>query len=78
MLEKLHSIGLGIIVLGVFVMILAVLFSGGNKADTKAAVVGFIGPIPFGFGNDKAIMFAAIAVTVLFFIGWLIVQVKIR
>jgi len=54
-----------------FVMIIVgialIIFSGltGQKSDTKIAVGGFIGPVPFGFGSDPQMTRIAIVLSVL-------------
>lgn len=55
------SLGIVVILIGfalVFIGALTQTFSG--KSDTKVAVGGFIGFIPFGFGNDKRMVWALI------------------
>ena len=48
-----------------------------GASNTKVAVGGFIGPIPFGFGNDKNLVwFVAILSAVLFLI-WLLFNSKV-
>ena len=58
------SVGFAIVVIGSL--------TGQQKGDTKVAVGGFIGFIPFGFANDKKLMYVLIAITfilaILFFI----------
>ena len=56
------SLGILVILIGfalVFIGALTQAFTG--KSDTKVAVGGFIGFIPFGFGNYKRIVLAFIA-----------------
>jgi len=56
------SLGILVILIGfalVFIGALTQAFTG--KSDTKIAVGGFIGFIPFGFGNDKRMVWALIA-----------------
>ncbi|MFH1439945.1 MAG: hypothetical protein ABIG89_05230 [Candidatus Woesearchaeota archaeon] len=51
-----------LIPIGIFLLFLGIIFifvgalSNANKTDTKVAVGGFIGFIPFGFANDKRLM----------------------
>ncbi len=77
--ESLPLIGLGIIVLGIFLIIISSFLkpekagdgTGKAETDAKVAVGGFIGPIPFGFAKDKAMLWVVIALSVvalLFFI----------
>jgi len=47
-------LGILLIILGFLVIIFSLISSG--KGETKFAIVGFLGPIPFGFGNDRALV----------------------
>ena len=49
---NLVSIGMILIFIG-FILVFIGALTALPKGDTKVAVGGFIGPIPFGFGNDK-------------------------
>ncbi len=57
---NLLSLGILIILIGFAIVFLGALLhsiSGqGSKGDAKFSFVGFIGPFPFGFGNDKRLM----------------------
>ena len=56
------SLGVLVILIGfalVFIGALTQAFTG--KSDTKVAVGGFIGFIPFGFGNDKRLLWVLVA-----------------
>ena len=51
-MKELITVGLVIILVGI-----AIVFLGALQAkDTKIAFGGFIGPIPFGFINDKKML----------------------
>ena len=66
---NLTSIGIFIIILG-FALVFIGALTGMNNKDTKVAVGGFIGFIPFGFGNDKRMVWALIvlmAIALIFF-----------
>lgn len=59
---SLTSLGLLIILVGFALVLIGALtqaFTGG-KSDTKVAFGGFIGFIPFGFSNDKRLIWALI------------------
>lgn len=45
-------IGIIIIITGVFLL----LFGGKEEGKVEGGFVGFIGPIPIGFGTDRGIM----------------------
>ena len=50
--HQLLSLGILIILVGFAIVVIGSL-TGTQKGDTKIAVGGFIGFIPFGFANDK-------------------------
>ena len=77
------SLGILVILIGfilVFIGALSQAFAG--KSDTKVAVGGFIGFIPFGFGNDKKMVWALIALMAValafFFIMSFFLQMRIK
>ena len=77
------SVGILVILIGfalVFIGALTQAFTG--KSDTKVAVGGFIGFIPFGFANDKKMMWVLItlmgAVLMFFFIMSFFLQQRIK
>ncbi|MBI1935951.1 DUF131 domain-containing protein [Candidatus Woesearchaeota archaeon] len=76
-IEHLISFGIIIIVLGV-VIVLAGLFLGAKASDskTKIAVGGFIGPIPFGFGNDKDLIWIVIGMSLALILLWIFLNVR--
>ncbi|MBN2420718.1 hypothetical protein JXB27_00395 [Candidatus Woesearchaeota archaeon] len=65
--------GILLVIAGVLLIVLGSLFqnSQNSETNTKYAVGGFIGFIPFGFGNDKRLMWVVVGITallVLFFV----------
>lgn len=56
--NQLISIGILVILVGFALVFIGALTS--TQKDTKVAVGGFIGFIPFGFGNDKRLVWALI------------------
>ena len=77
------SLGILVILIGfalVFIGALTQAFTG--KSDTKVAVGVFIGFIPFGFANDKKMMWVLItlmgAVLMFFFIMSFFLQQRIK
>ena len=50
-MEQFIALGVFLIIIGIIIVFLGTLFGAkqGNSS-TKVAVLGFIGPIPFGFG----------------------------
>ena len=68
--QQLISIGVLVILLG-FAIVFIGSFLGTQKSETKIAVGGFVGFIPFGFSNDKRMLWVVIgimSVLVLFFV----------
>ena len=67
--QQMISIGIIVILVG-FVLVFIGALKGIPKGDTKFAVGGFIGFIPFGFANDKRMLWVLLAImaAVLFFI----------
>ena len=67
--QNLISIGIFVILIG-FALVFIGALTGMNKANTKVAVGGFIGFIPFGFGNDKRLVWTLVilmALALIFF-----------
>ena len=76
MKEYLITIGIVIIFLGMILITVGMINKPQKDNDTKSKmfVGGFIGPIPFGFGNDKemfyiGIILSAIIITILIYIN---------
>jgi uncharacterized membrane protein len=47
---------------------------GAKTGDSKVAVVGLLGPIPFGFGNDKRLFLIALSIAVALMVVWFIAK----
>jgi uncharacterized protein (TIGR00304 family) len=62
----LFSAGLFLIVIGVFIVAVAVILSSckGGKSEVKGAGVIMIGPIPIIFGSDKKSVMIAIVLAI--------------
>ena len=59
-----EKVGLALIIAGMLLVVVGfVLLAAGKKAETRFAVGGFIGPVPFGFASDKEMLYIAIALT---------------
>lgn len=70
MAQNLISLGILIIFIG-FIIILIGALTAAPKGEAKVAVGGFVGFIPFGFVNDKRMLWAMVGIMgalVLFFI----------
>ncbi len=69
-----HIIIFGILVIFVgFIIVLFGVLKGAHESTTKSkvAIGGFIGPIPFGFGNDKTMVWFVTTLTVVTILIWL-------
>jgi uncharacterized protein (TIGR00304 family) len=57
------TIGFTFIIAGVVILLLSLApLAKENKVQTKAAFVGFIGPIPIGFGTNKSALYLGLAI----------------
>jgi uncharacterized membrane protein len=65
-------VGIALIFIGIFIVLLGSLT--GKDSKTSFTVGGFIGPIPFGFGNDpqmlKIVAVIAVVVFVIFMLNF--------
>lgn len=61
--QQIIPIGLFFIIVGFFIIFFGSIFLG-QKSDAKYSFVGFVGPFPFGFGNDKKLLFYTLLVGV--------------
>ena len=77
-MEQLISLGILIMVIGFTIVFLGI-FMGAKEgtSKTKVAVGGFIGFIPFGFGNDKNLVWFVTILSLVLFLVWLIVNFRI-
>ncbi|MBI2650289.1 DUF131 domain-containing protein [Candidatus Woesearchaeota archaeon] len=48
-----------------------------GASGAKVAVGGFIGPIPFGFGNDKNMVWFVAMLSLVLFLAWLFFSSRI-
>ncbi len=71
MQSNLLSIGIILIFLGFLLVVIGAL-SGSKTGESKIAIVGLLGPIPFGFGNDKRLFVITLAIAVALMIVWFI------
>ncbi|MBW2988881.1 DUF131 domain-containing protein [Candidatus Woesearchaeota archaeon] len=71
MMEKLVHAGSIVIFAGVLLVIIGTIASMRHKENRpKVAVGGFIGFIPFGFGNDKRMVYIALALSCALVLIW--------
>ncbi len=77
-MEQLISLGITIMIVGFIIVFFGVLLgSKETSSKTKVAVGGFIGPIPFGFGNDKNLVWFVAILSLVFFLVWLFFSLRI-
>ena len=62
--QTLIWVAFGFIFIGIILLAVSVLLQP-KKTDTKFAVVGFIGPFPIGFGNDKNLLMTALIIGII-------------
>ncbi|MCH7513802.1 MAG: hypothetical protein IH947_07640 [Bacteroidetes bacterium] len=74
--HQLISIGILIIFIG-FAMVFISAFTG-QKSETKVAVGGLIGFIPFGFSNDKRLLWVILGLTALLALFWFFTQFQVK
>ena len=74
-MDRLISIGTGIILVGFLLVTIGALAASFRETpgSPKVAVGGFIGFIPFGFANDRRMLYPLIALMLVLFILWIIV-----
>ena len=76
-MEQLTNFGVIIIFVGFLIVIIGLLNSSKEGySKTKVAVGGFIGFIPFGFGNDKKLVWFVTILSVILFLFWLFVNFR--
>ncbi|HIE41592.1 MAG TPA: DUF131 domain-containing protein [Candidatus Aenigmarchaeota archaeon] len=66
-MKDLFLIGFILIIIG----ILLITISAFSEGKTKFAIFGFIGPIPYGFGNSQELLKIAIITTIVIVIIFL-------
>ena len=77
-MEQLISLGILLIFIGfVIVFIGSFMSSKDTNSKTKVAAGGFIGPIPFGFGNDKNMVWFVTIISLVLFLFWLLFSFRI-
>ncbi len=72
-MKQLISLGIVLIFLGIIVIIIGSLTSLTKENNLKVGVGGFVGFIPFGFANDKRILYFFIGLAFLMLI-WILLN----
>jgi uncharacterized membrane protein len=75
-MKQLIPLGLLVIFIGMALVIIGAL-SSAKDGNTKLAVGGFIGFIPFGFANDRRMFWALLIVMAFFLIFWVLLNLKV-
>lgn len=76
-MEQLLSLGILLIIIGFIVVFFGLLIgSKESTSNTKVAVGGFIGIIPFGFGNDKNLVWFVMILSFVLFLVWIVFSFK--
>ena len=77
-MEQLISLGILLIVIGFIIVFFGIFMSAKQgTSSTKVAVGGFIGPIPFGFGNDKNLVWFVTILSLVLFLVWVFFSSRI-
>jgi len=75
--KYLFLVGIGLLFLGMLLIIIAS-FAGAEKTDSKIAVGGIIGFIPFGFGNDRKLVLFGMILTAVIFVFFILMNYLFR
>ena len=76
--EKLVGAGIVIVFIGLIIIFTGALTGKDTNSKTKVAVGGFIGFIPFGFGNDKKLVWFAIITSLIMFIAFIFLNYRMK
>ena len=74
--ERLVGIGIAVVFIGLIIIFTGALTGKEASSKTKVAVGGFIGFIPFGFGNDKKLVWFAIILSLVMFIAFIFLNYR--
>ncbi|MBI2657007.1 DUF131 domain-containing protein [Candidatus Woesearchaeota archaeon] len=71
-MEQLISLGILLMIIGFLIVFFGMLMGTKEPASkAKVAVGGFIGPIPFGFGNDRNLLWFVTILSIVLFLVWI-------
>ena len=73
-MQQLINVGILVIIIGFAIVFFGTLMGAkeGTSSKTKVAVGGFIGFIPFGFGNDKRMVWFVAILSLILFLVWML------
>ena len=74
--ERLIGVGILVVFIGLIIIFMGVLTGNDSNSKTKIAVGGLIGFIPFGFGNDKKMVWAAIIISFVALAVWIFLNYR--
>lgn len=70
-MKQLIPLGILVIFIGMILIFIGALSSiKEGKTESKIALGGFIGFIPFGFANDKRMLYVIILISAIFMLLW--------
>lgn len=69
-MEQLIGFGILLIIIGFIIVFFGALAGSKDSSKTKVAVGGFIGFIPFGFGNDRRLVWFVTILSLVLFLVW--------
>ena len=72
-MNKIILIGIIFIFIGFLLIFINSLKS--EKIETKGTVIGFIGPIPFGFGSDKQMIYFSLIISIIIILSIIISRI---
>ena len=76
-MEQMINVGILLMIIGFVIVFLGVLKgSKETTSKTKVAVGGFIGFIPFGFGNDKNLVWFVAILSLVLFVVWVLFNLR--
>ncbi len=75
-MEQIINLGIVIILIGFVVVFFGLLKGAKEPSKAKVAIGGFIGPIPFGFGNDKTLLWFVTVLSLILFLLWLFFSLR--
>ena len=75
--ERLVGIGIAVVFIGLIIIFTGAL-AGKESSKTKVAVGGFIGFIPFGFGNDRKMVWLAVITSLAPFIIFMFFNYRMK
>ena len=77
-MEQFIALGVLLIIIGFLIVFFGMFFGAKEGAsNTKIAVGGFIGFIPFGFGNDKNLVWFVTILSLVLFLVWVFFSFRI-